>query len=158
LHDEIIKLALSGRSRVVLLALVRVVIVVPLAAFIIVALWIAVMLVVCLSLHHVVEFHDSLGAVVSKIVVEELLGKAILEVVDDILVGYVGDGGVRVEETPGVRPQGLVPFLLALRQFMASSCSKHGALEVVDKDPLQVFPGVDGVWLEAFKPGEWCRF
>jgi hypothetical protein len=37
-----------------------------------------------------------------------------------------------------------------------STCSKHGALEVVDENPLQVLLGVDGVWLEAFKSGEWC--
>jgi hypothetical protein len=30
--------------------------------------------------------------------------------------------------------------------------------EVFDEDPLQVFPGVDGVWLEAFEPGKWCEF
>jgi hypothetical protein len=137
------------------------VVVVSLAFVVVVTLGVAVTLMVILvhpSLHHVVEFHNSLGAVASTIAVEILLDEAVLEAVDDVLVGDVGDGGVGVEETPGVRPQGLVPFLLALRQFMASSCSKHGALEVVDKDPLQVFPGVDGVWLEAFKPGEWCRF
>jgi hypothetical protein len=37
-----------------------------------------------------------------------------------------------------------------------SACSKHGALEVVDEDLLQILPGVDGVFLKAFKPGEWC--
>jgi hypothetical protein len=37
---------------------------------------------------------------------------------------------------------------------MVSTYSKHGDLEVVDEDPLQVLPGVDGVWLEAFEPGE----
>jgi hypothetical protein len=41
-----------------------------------------------------------------------------------------------VEETSGVIPQGLIPLLLALRQVMASTFSKHGALEVVDEDPL----------------------
>jgi hypothetical protein len=48
-------------------------------------------------------------------------------------------------------------LLLALRQVMMSTCSKHGALEVVDEDPLQVLLGVDGVWLEAFEPCEGCE-
>jgi hypothetical protein len=38
----------------------------------------------------------------------------ILEVVDDVLVGDVGDGGVHLEETLGVGPQGLVHLLLDL--------------------------------------------
>jgi hypothetical protein len=41
---------------------------------------------------------------------------------------------------------------------MASTCTEHGALEVVDEGFLQVLLGVDGVWLEAFEPGERCRF
>jgi hypothetical protein len=31
-------------------------------------------------------------------------------------------------------------------------------VEVVDEGFLQVLPGVDGVWLEAFELGEQCRF
>jgi hypothetical protein len=38
--------------------------------------------------------------------------EAILEVVDDVLVGDVGDGGSYLEEMPGVRPQGLIHLLL----------------------------------------------
>jgi hypothetical protein len=157
-RDEIVGLVLSGRSRVVSLALVEAVVVIPLALVVVAVLGVAVMFLVLLtgpSLHHVMKFHDGVGAVASKIAVEVLLGKAILEAVDDVLIGDVGDGGASIEETPGVRPQGLVLLLLALRQVMASTCSKHGALEVVDKNPLQVLPGVDGVWLEALKPGEW---
>jgi hypothetical protein len=41
---------------------------------------------------------------------------------------------------------------------MASTCTEHGTLEVVDESFLQVLPGVDGVWLEAFKLGERCGF
>jgi hypothetical protein len=41
---------------------------------------------------------------------------------------------------------------------MASARSDHGSLEVVDEGPLEVLPGVDGVWLEAFKPSEGRRF
>jgi hypothetical protein len=35
-----------------------------------------------------------------------------------------------------------------------SACSDHGSLEVIDEVPLEVLPGGDGVWLEAFKPSE----
>jgi hypothetical protein len=41
---------------------------------------------------------------------------------------------------------------------MASTCTEQGALEVVDEGFLQVLPGVDGVWLEAFELGERCGF
>jgi hypothetical protein len=82
--------------------------------------------------------------------------EAILEAVDNVLIADVGDGGAGVEEASGVGPQGLVLLLLALRQVVMNTCPKHGALEVIDENPLQVLPGVDGVWLEALKPGEWC--
>jgi hypothetical protein len=41
---------------------------------------------------------------------------------------------------------------------VASVCSDHGSLEIFDEGPLEVLPGVDGVWLEAFKPSEGCGF
>jgi hypothetical protein len=40
---------------------------------------------------------------------------------------------------------------------VVSTRSDHGSLEVVDEGPLEVRPGVNGVWLEAFKPSEGCR-
>jgi hypothetical protein len=86
------------------------------------------------SLHHVTEFHDGLGAVASKVTVEMPLSEAIFEAVNDVLIGDVGVGGACVEETPGVRPQGLIPLLLAVRQVMESTCSKHGALKVVNEE------------------------
>jgi hypothetical protein len=39
---------------------------------------------------------------------------------------------------------------------MMSTCSDHGSLEVVDEGPLEVLPGVDGVWFKAFEPSEGC--
>jgi hypothetical protein len=41
---------------------------------------------------------------------------------------------------------------------VVSASSDHGSLEVVDEGLLEVLPGVDGVWLEAFKPSEGRRF
>jgi hypothetical protein len=57
---------------------------------------------------------------------------------------------------PGVGSQGLVHLLLHLGQIVASARSNHGSLEVVDEDPLEVIPRVDGVSHEALKPSEWC--
>jgi hypothetical protein len=37
---------------------------------------------------------------------------------------------------------------------MVSACSDHGSREVVNEGPLEVLPGVNGVWLETFKPSE----
>jgi hypothetical protein len=78
----------------------------------------------------------------------------VLEAPDDVLVGDAGDGGAHLEETPGVGPQSLVHLLLDLGEIVASACSNHGSLEVVDEGPFEVHPGVDGVWFEAFKPSE----
>jgi hypothetical protein len=44
--------------------------------------------------------------------------------------------------------------LLNLGQIMASACCDHGSVQVVDEGLLEVLPGVDGVWLEAFKPSD----
>jgi hypothetical protein len=39
---------------------------------------------------------------------------------------------------------------------MVSARLDRGSLKVVDESPLEVLPRVEGVWLEAFKPGEGC--
>jgi hypothetical protein len=43
-------------------------------------------------------------AVASEVAIDMLHIETILEVVDDILVGDVGDGGAHLEEAPGVGP------------------------------------------------------
>jgi hypothetical protein len=47
-------------------------------------------------------------------VVDMLHSEAVLEVVDDVLIGGVVHGGVHLEEVPSVGPQGLVLLLLYL--------------------------------------------
>jgi hypothetical protein len=37
---------------------------------------------------------------------------------------------------------------------MVSACFDHGSLEVVNEGPLEILPGVHGVWLETLKPSE----
>jgi hypothetical protein len=108
-RDLVFWLALSRGSRVVPLALVEAVVVVALGEALVLLI-----LLVSPSLHHVTKLHGSLGAVASKVAVDVLHGEAILEAVDDVLVGDVGDGGAHLEEVPGVGPQGLVLLLLDL--------------------------------------------
>jgi hypothetical protein len=105
-------LAVSGGFQVVSLAFVGAVAIVVL---VVVALGEALVLLVLLvgtSLHYVTKFHDSLGAVVAEVAVDVLQAEVVLEAVDDVLVDDVGDGGVYLEEAPGVGPQ--VSFLLLL--------------------------------------------
>jgi hypothetical protein len=70
-HDFIIWLALLGGSRVVLLDFVGAVVAVALVVILGEEL-ILLILLVGLSLHHVVELHDSLGAVASDVAVDIL--------------------------------------------------------------------------------------
>jgi hypothetical protein len=153
--DFMVWLALSGISQVVLLALVEVVVAVALLA--VVALGEAIVLLILLvspHCHHIPQFHCGSRSVASEVVVRVLREKAVLEATDDVLVVNVCDGGSYLEETLGVGPQGLVHLLLDLEQIMMSTCSNHGSLEVVNEGPLEVLPGVDGVWFKAFKPSE----
>jgi hypothetical protein len=52
---------------------------------------------------------------VAKISKESLVGDAVVEAFDDVLLGYVSDGGACVEEVVNVGLQELVMFLFALR-------------------------------------------
>lgn len=108
------------------------------------------------SLHHVTKLHDGLGAAFPEVSEEVPLVEAVLEEVDDIIVRDLCDGGACLKEAAGVGPQGLVLLLFALGQVRASNYPYHGALEVADEGLLQVISRVDGVWLEALDPCEWC--
>jgi hypothetical protein len=103
-----------GGFRVVPLAFAGAVAVVVLVVVVLGEALILLILLVGPSLHHVAELHDSLGAVAAEVVVDVLRAEAILEAVDDILVGDVGDGGVHLKEASSVGPQGLVVLLLDL--------------------------------------------
>jgi hypothetical protein len=52
--------------------------------------------------------------IASEIVVRVLREEPVLEATDDILIVDVGDGGMHLEETLGVGPQGLIHLLLHL--------------------------------------------
>jgi hypothetical protein len=103
-------------------------------------------------MHHVVEPRDGLGSVAAKISKESLVDDAIVEAIDDVLLGDVDDGGVCVEKAASVGSQEPVLFLFALRQVVMSTCSSNRPLKVVGENSLQIIPGVDGVFREAFQP------
>jgi hypothetical protein len=154
-REFMVWLALSGILRVDPLALVEAV--AAIALLVVVALGEPVVLLILLAsppCHHVAQLYCSSQAIAPEVVVRVLREEPVLEAADDILVGDVGNGDARLEETPGVGPQGLIHLLLHLGQIVASTRSDHGSLEVVDEGPLEVLPRVDGVWLEAFKPHE----
>ena len=58
-----------------------------------------------------------------KVMVERLDSNATLEIVDDIVVGDIGDGGSCVEEALDVGPDRLALLLLAHGQGVSSSDS-----------------------------------
>jgi hypothetical protein len=121
-RDFMVWLALSGIPRVVLLAFVEVVI--AFALLIVVALGEAVVFLVLLvspPFHHVMKLHGSSWVVTPEVVVRVLREEAILEAMNDVLIGDVGDGGARLEETPCVGPHGLVHLLLHLGQVVVSA-------------------------------------
>jgi hypothetical protein len=88
---------------------------------------------------------NSLRPVPPEIPVDAWVGDAILETVDDVVLRDVRDGGADVEKTMCVGPQELVTFLFTLSKIMMSTCASNRSLEVIDEDPLEPFPGVDGV-------------
>jgi hypothetical protein len=104
-HDFLVCLALLGVSRVVLLALVEVA--VAIALLVMVMLGEAVVLLVLLvspPCHHVKQLHGGSRTIASEVVVHVLREEPVLGATDDVFIGDVGDGGARLEETPGVRP------------------------------------------------------
>jgi hypothetical protein len=91
-------------------------IIVTLPVVVIVAKWETtafLFLLVCPVMHHVAQFYHCFRTVSSKITVKGLGGDAIVEVVDDVLVEDVGDGGPCVEEAIDIGPQGLAWLLFA---------------------------------------------
>jgi hypothetical protein len=81
--------------------------------------------------------------------------KAVLEEVDDLLVGDVDDGSALVEETAHVLAEGLTLLLLDHGQVHASTRSAHGAREVAGELLLQLVPLVDQVLVQQLEPCEW---
>jgi hypothetical protein len=81
--------------------------------------------------------------------------EAVLEEVDDLLVGDVNYGGALVEEAAHVLAEGLALFLLHHGQIHASTRSAHGARKVAGELLLQLVPLVDRVLVQRLEPCEW---
>jgi hypothetical protein len=104
-RDFMVWLALSGIPRVVPLAFVKVAI--AIALLVMVAVEEAVVFLIFLvspPCHHITQFHGGSRAVAPEVVIRVLQEKAILEAMNDVLNGDVGNGGARLEETPCVGP------------------------------------------------------
>jgi hypothetical protein len=71
--------------------------------------------------------------------------EAVLEEVDDLLVGDVDYGSTLVEEAPHVLAKGLALLLLHHGQVHASTRATHSAREVAGELLLQLVPLVDRV-------------
>ena len=52
--------------------------------------------------HHIAEFRDGLGSLPAEVPEDVPVCESLMKVVDDILVGDVGDGGALLEEMSGV--------------------------------------------------------
>jgi hypothetical protein len=83
------------------------------------------------------------------------LVEAVLEGVDDLLVGDVDYGRALVEEAAHVLAEGLALFLVDYVQVHASTRSAHGAREVAGELLLQLVPLVDRVLVQRLEPCEW---
>jgi hypothetical protein len=104
--------------------------------------------------HHITKARNNLQPVSPEISIDARVGDAVVELVDDVILRDVHDGGANVEEATRVRPQELVRFLLTLSKIVTSTRVGNCSLEVIDEDPLEPLPGVDGVTAEALQPGE----
>jgi hypothetical protein len=104
--------------------------------------------------HHITKARNSLRPVPPKIPVDAWVSDAVVEAVDDVILRNVRDGGANVKKMTRVGPQELVTFLFTLSKIVTSTCASNRSLEVVDEDPLELLPGVDGVVAEALQPRE----
>jgi hypothetical protein len=104
---------------------------------------------------HVLEVWDGLGAATTEVFKGAAVVEAILEEVDDLLVGDVDYDSALVEEAAHVLAEGLALFLLDHGQVHASTQAAHGAREVAGELLLQLVPLVDRVLVQRLKPCEW---
>jgi hypothetical protein len=97
---------------------------------------------------HILEMGDGPGAASTEVFEGATVVEAVLEEVDDLLVGDVDYCGALVEEAPHVLAKGLTLFLLYHSQVHASTRSAHSAREVAGELLLQLAPLVDRVLVQ----------
>jgi hypothetical protein len=104
-RDFLVWLAFSGVPRVIPLALGEVVVAIALLAVVVLGEAVGLhILLVSPPSHYVTKLHGGSQAIASEVVVRVIREEPILEAADDVLVGDVGDGGTRLEETLGIGP------------------------------------------------------
>jgi hypothetical protein len=128
-RDSVVWLALAVGTRVVVVAATALVPVVAAAAARIlfalatdgIVLGIGFVFFIRLGGDHILEMGDGPGAASTEVFEGATVVEAVLEEVDDLLVGDVDYGGVLVEEAPHVLAKGLALFLLHHSQVHAST-------------------------------------
>jgi hypothetical protein len=103
---------------------------------------------------HILQMSDGPGEASTEVFEGATVVKAVLEEVDDLLVGDVDYGGALVEEALHVLAKGLALFLLHHGQVHASTRAAHGAREVAGELLLQLVPLVDRVLVQRLEPCE----
>jgi hypothetical protein len=98
---------------------------------------------------------DGLGAATTEVFKGAAVVEAVLEEVDDLLVGDVNYSGALVEEVAHVLAEGLALFLFDHGQVHASTRVTHGAHEVAGELLLQLVPLVDRVLVQRLEPCKW---
>jgi hypothetical protein len=78
--------------------------------------------------HHITKARNSLRPVSPKILVDARVGDAVVEVVDDVVLRNVRDGGANVEKMTRVGPQKLITFLFTLSKIVTSTCTSNRSL------------------------------
>jgi hypothetical protein len=79
---------------------------------------------------HVLEVGNGPGTAMTEVFEGAAVVEAVLEEVDDLLVGDVDDGSALVEKAAHVLAEGLALFMLDHGQVHASTRSAHGARKV----------------------------
>jgi hypothetical protein len=150
-RDGVVWLALAVGTRVVVVVATALVPVVAAAAARVllalatdgIVLGVGLVFFIRLGRDHVLEVGDGVGATTTEVFEGAEMVEAVLEEVDDLLVGDVDYGGALVEEAAHVLAEGLALFLLDHGQVHASTRSAHGAREVAGELLLQLVPLVD---------------
>jgi hypothetical protein len=161
-RDSVVWLALAVGTRVVVVVATALVPILAVAAARVlfalstdgIVLGVRFVFFIRLGRDHVLEMGDGLGAAATEVFEGATLVEAVLEEVDDLLVGDVDYIGALVEEAAHVFAEVLALFLLLHSQVHVSTRSAHGTREVAGELLLQLVPLVDRVLVQRLEPCE----
>jgi hypothetical protein len=128
-RDEVVSLALSGWTRIVLLALVGTIVICAPQVAVIASQEPLLHLFLLLGpvVHHVMKSCNSFWSVPLKVSVDIRVGDAIVEAVDNVLLRDIHNGGTHVEETACVGSEELVAVAEPPELFRLK-CASHRSL------------------------------